>query len=162
MFQLTSSIFDPQKTATNHKKHDWLRLPNLTVARATDILSSEYDVNVRAAKGQTALHVLLRYCSAPFELVDLVTLLLQHGADVNAVDDCRHTPLMWCVLHINHGLKFHVYQETVRPQPPEDWLTIQDTASKDEEQVRFDTRFQVRGLKEELFARCCTMSCLKS
>ena len=50
--------------------------------------SAGADVNVTNHKGQTALH-----CAAKAGFVDIVTLLLAHGATVDAVDDKGETPL---------------------------------------------------------------------
>lgn len=47
------------------------------------------DVNARNYKGQTALH-----CAARAGFVDIVSLLLEHGAEVDLRDDKGQTPVM--------------------------------------------------------------------
>ncbi len=47
------------------------------------------DVNAHNYKGQTALH-----CAARAGFVDIVSLLIEHGAKVDLRDRAGHTPLM--------------------------------------------------------------------
>ena len=59
-----------------------------SVARVRELIEQGADVNVRNRKGQSALH-----CAAKAGFVDIVALLLDHGAHVDAEDGAGETPL---------------------------------------------------------------------
>ncbi|MCY4015172.1 MAG: ankyrin repeat domain-containing protein [Gammaproteobacteria bacterium] len=59
-----------------------------SVARVRELIEQGADVNVRNHKGQSALH-----CAAKAGFVDIVALLLDHGAQVDAEDRAGETPL---------------------------------------------------------------------
>ena len=59
-----------------------------SVARVRELIAQGADVNVRNTKGQSALH-----CAAKAGFVDIVAVLLEHGARVDAEDDAGETPL---------------------------------------------------------------------
>ena len=59
-----------------------------SVARVRELIEQGADVNVRNHKGQSALH-----CAAKAGFVDIVELLLGHGAHVDAEDGTGETPL---------------------------------------------------------------------
>ena len=59
-----------------------------SVARVRELIEQGADVNVRNYKGQSALH-----CAAKAGFVDIVEVLLDHGARVDAEDDAGETPL---------------------------------------------------------------------
>lgn len=59
------------------------------VDRIRDLIARGADVNARNYKGQTALH-----CVARAGFVEIVSLLLDHGAEVDLRDDKGHTPVM--------------------------------------------------------------------
>ena len=59
-----------------------------SVVRVRELIEQGADVNVRNHKGQRALH-----CAAKAGFEDIVALLLEHGAHVDAEDDGGETPL---------------------------------------------------------------------
>ena len=59
-----------------------------SVARVRELIEQGADVHVRNHKGQSALH-----CAAKAGFEDIVALLLDHDADVDAEDDAGETPL---------------------------------------------------------------------
>ena len=59
-----------------------------SVDRIRDLIACDADVNARNYKGQTALH-----CAARAGFVEIVSLLLDHGAEVDLQDRAGHTPL---------------------------------------------------------------------
>jgi ankyrin repeat protein len=55
---------------------------------------SKFDINARDGEGKTALHMACRYSS-----VNVVTLLVENGAEVNVKDAFHNTPLMEACRH---------------------------------------------------------------
>lgn len=73
-------------------KTDWLLFmqsaSNGNTTVVSDLLTSHLDVNIRADDGNTALH-----CAAFTGHIDVVQLLIQHGADLEAKNRSRRSPL---------------------------------------------------------------------
>jgi ankyrin repeat protein len=70
------------------ESHDWFEAEQLHFAamsgdlpRCEELIANGYDPNAFDEIGHTALHY-----AAEIEHFDIVTLLLSHGADVNAID----------------------------------------------------------------------------
>ena len=57
------------------------------------LLEHNADINSQCYKGQTALYWVLTNCASKDQFVDMVQLLLEHGADPNICTDGRSSPL---------------------------------------------------------------------
>ena len=72
-----------------------------SVARIRDLIARGADVNARNYKGQTALH-----CAARAGFVEVVSLLLDHGAEVDLRDRQRVIRRLW--LRCVRGLRIRI------------------------------------------------------
>lgn len=80
------------------------RVDNLKLA--TIYLNKEpYLATIKADGGYTPMHM-----AAAYDGIEIIDLLLQHGADINALDEHGRTPIMWSNTYSKGGNK----EETIK------------------------------------------------
>lgn len=70
---------------------------------AKDMIKSGVDVNIKSDMDFTALHL-----ACYFGYVELVTLLIDSGADINAIDSTGSTPILRAVYNNHVSNRFEV------------------------------------------------------